>query len=800
MRPLLALVALCLCAALRTTAQAPPDCAARHGLLAPTVDSPPDPRSDSLDLLHTSVWLDLSDEPQLSGRATIALEARLDGVHGLVLDLEGLTVDSVWFDGQPVAFSYTSPQLRLTFPAALTTGATHNVAVRYHGQPVIDASNWGGFYFQSGYAYNLGVGFAADPHSFGRAWFPCFDNFVERCPFEFRIVTEAAKPAWCNGMLQSDVPLPGGRRERHWVLTQPIPSYLASVASGPYVGWQRNYGGIPVEIAAAAGDTNKVAASFVHLPHALACYQHWFGPDQWPRVGYSLVPFNAGAMEHATNIAIMRSAINGTTANESLWAHELSHHWWGDLATCTGAEDMWLNEGWAVYSEHLLKEWLDGAEAYRAAVEANFLNVLEKTHVEEGGYRAVSGLPHNLTYGQHTYNKGAVVAHNLRGYLGDSLFRHGIRQALAETSFSDWSSAELREKLEAATGQDLTSFFENWVFSPGFADFSVDSFHAAPQPQGFEVTVFVKQKRRGAPAFFTDVPLEFTFVSAAGERLYARATVGGETATATFALPFAPAYVWLDTRQRLTLARAERERVLTAAGSYVFAPAKLDVALASAVDSLLLRIEHHFARPDTGDVANPAGYVLTNRYWTVAGAVPADLPATGTVFYDGRGQLDQLDAELFDLTGMSEDSLVLLYRPGAGQAWTIHPDYIQNTLGSANNTYGFFRFKLLAAGEYTIARAGGTVAASEPDRDDAGVVVTPNPVRGDTTFRVRAQKAFQYVRLTTSAAQVVDEWQLADPATEAELRFSRPHPAGAYWLTMENARGKKQTKKLVIIP
>lgn len=94
-----------------------------------------------------------------------------------------------------------------------------------------------------------------------------------------------------------------------------------------------------------------------------------------------------------------------------------------------------------MYSEHLFLEHVYGSGRYQAEVGANFLNVLENTHVQEDGYRAVSGIPHELTYGRHVYNKGAVVAHNLRGYLGDSLFRVGLRAVLEENAFADWSSA-----------------------------------------------------------------------------------------------------------------------------------------------------------------------------------------------------------------------------------------------------------------------------------------------------------------------------------------------------------------------
>ena len=245
----------------------------------------------------------------------------------------------------------------------------------------------------------------------------------------------AASAGYANGLMV-EASTQGNQLNRRWKLDQPIPSYLACFSAGPYVSWKRNIASIPVEIAAAAVDTNKVASTYQHLPQAIACFQHWFGPFMWPKIGYSLVPFNSGAMEHATNIAIGRSFIDGTLSYETLWAHELSHHWWGDLATCTTAEDMWLNEGMASYSENLFTENVYGSDQYTRDVKDNLTEILHFTHHKEGGYQPVSGVPHSLTYSDHVYLKGKAVAHCLRGYMGDSLFFAGLQYFLNNKKFS----------------------------------------------------------------------------------------------------------------------------------------------------------------------------------------------------------------------------------------------------------------------------------------------------------------------------------------------------------------------------
>lgn len=771
-------------------------CTVGKKTLAPPPPYAADTRSDSIDILHTDVTVNLLNAPQISARCKIQFVPKVNNIPEIRLDLEALTMDSVLLDGVAAAFTKTNNLLTVPFPTPPALDDTLEIEIVYHGQPVTDASNWGGFYNLNGYTFNLGVGFAADPHSFGRAWFPCFDNFVERSTFDITVISLSSRPGYSNGVMVSEIQQTG-QVIRHWKIGQPIPSYLACFAAGPYTSWKRNYDSIPVEIAAAASDTNKVKSTFQHLPQAIACFKHWYGPYLWPKIGYSLVPFNSGAMEHATNVAIGRPFVDGSLTYETLWAHELSHHWWGDLATCSTAEDMWLNEGWAVYSEHLFTEWVYGKAAYQDAVRDNFLNVLEETHVAEGGYRAVSGVPHDLTYGQHVYNKGPVVAHNLRWYLGDSLFRVGIQAALGATQFDDWSSAELRDLMSAATGQDLTDFFDDWVFSPGFTHFSIDSAVAMPGPDSaFFYKIFVKQKLRGAPHFHHDVPLEFTVVNDDWERIERTALVSGENSEVLVDVPFQfnPKFIWVNTNLKLTLARAEKEWVVKSPGNRNFAPAKMTMNISSVPDSAIIRVEHHYAMPDTAGSANPNGYLLTNRYWTIEADLPVGFDGYAGIFYDGKGQMDQLDAELFAQTSPNEDSVLLLYRPAPGFPWTEYPTYFKNKLTSPMDKYGYIRIDHVQPGQYTFAKGVSTVGSNEPSEEKPFVKATPNPA--DSIIRLTAGEPFDKILIFNEKGQTLREWTVA-ATNELEVKTGA-YPAGKYWFVLFTEKGAVSCSAIIV--
>ncbi|MFM7311306.1 MAG: M1 family aminopeptidase, partial [Flavobacteriales bacterium] len=323
------------------------------------------------------------------------------------LDFQGLDVDSVFVNDQPVAYQQSSPNLYINYAAL--AGDTIFVRVHYQGSPQTDAT-WGGVYFSSGYAFNLGVAFTSVPHNFGRVLYPCLDNFIERSTYDFNIITTPDRRAYCSGVLLGVDTLANANRIHHWSLTVPIPSYLVGVAVSSYSHVEQSYSSvdgdqIPMWLVARPVDTTDMKLSMVHLPEAMGAFEDRFGSYNWPRVGFVAVPFNAGAMEHATNIAYPLFAVDGTTTYETLFAHELSHHWWGDWVTCRTASDMWLNEGWARFCEALFLEATYGSQAYRDEIRANHKDVLLYAHRNDGARLPVSGIPSEVAYGDHVYNK-----------------------------------------------------------------------------------------------------------------------------------------------------------------------------------------------------------------------------------------------------------------------------------------------------------------------------------------------------------------------------------------------------------
>ena len=160
-------------------------------------------RSDSIDLLHTRVQLDLTQASSgiIRGDATITFAPRVDGVFTLPLDLL-LPVDSVVMNGVQLPFIHPGEVVAIDLQGNFGPNDTLTLTVSYGGDPLTDPSGFGGFYTLNNYQYDLGVAFDAIPHSYGRAWFPCFDNFVERSSVEFLVHTDGNRSVYASGALQ----------------------------------------------------------------------------------------------------------------------------------------------------------------------------------------------------------------------------------------------------------------------------------------------------------------------------------------------------------------------------------------------------------------------------------------------------------------------------------------------------------------------------------------------------------------------------------------------------------------------
>ena len=697
--------------------------------------------SDTIHVIHYSIRVDTIDFTQKAILANVKLnvQAKLNNVSTVSLSLLQFTIDSIKSGNQNLAYTYNDTALRITIPSPLNMGDSILISISYHGLPQRDGSNFGGYYFQQQtYAFNIGVGFGANPHLFGRCWFPCIDEFTDRSTYDFSIRTLSNYKAFCNGLLQQQLNNPDGTKTWKWHINQGIASYLACMAVAPYYTIQRTFQNIPVELAVLPADTAATLATFTHLDTALAIFIDRYGPYRWDKVGYVAVPFTAGAMEHATSIHIGKAFINGSLSYETLWAHELSHMWFGDLVTCRSQEDMWLNEGYAVYSEHIFTEGLYGHDAYKEVVRNNHRQVIQFAHVKDGSFLALNAVPFAQTYGTTVYDKGADIAHTLRYYMGDTAFFNGVKAYMNNRAFDNADSYNLRDELSTSSGMNLDRFFEDWVFTPGFPHFAVDSFQVLPQlDNDFMVTMYLRQKQHGNTHVYK-MPLHFTFRDELGNDTTVVMETEGLTDTLVTQIHFMPVMLTIDRDEKMSDAIADYELWTNTTGEKVFnqTNAKANV-ISTDSDSSLIRIENHYVTPDGFTNPQPGIYISDYHYWTCDGLFSPGFHATGTFIYDGTTSTSSGYIDNTLITNL-EDSLLLFYRPGAGYEWQEVNGYTLNPGPTSTDKRGSVTVDTLMKGEYVLGIRDYDLGIIQTGKSKNKILkIYPNPAMNSCTIEYK---------------------------------------------------------------
>ncbi len=696
-------------------------------------------RVDSFSMVHTKLFLKVRNfsAKQLEGKVELTLKLKVN-TNQLRFDLKQLQVDSVVHKQNKINHNHTLESVVVQLPQTYNTGDTLTVEIYYHGTPAADPSGWGGFYFSGDYAFNLGVGFAVYPHTFGRAWMPCVDEFPMKSPYEMFIETDTNYVAACNGVLM-DTKRQGDGLIWHYLESVPMSVYLASVSVSKFSILKSNYTGIsssfPVEVFYKASDSLRVKGAFVNLPDAIRFFEEAFGPQPYSKVGYNLVPFSSGAMEHAGNITYPNVYADGTASYEKLMAHELSHHWWGNLVTCDNAGDMWLNEGWASYCEHFFTEKLRGRAAYDASVLENHFYVLRYAHIIDGKVYSLTNIPETVTYGTHVYKKGADVVHSLRGVLGDSLFFSLCKQYQQHYRLKNASSVDMRNFFRDHGGNALAeSFFNHFVLDIGFPHIVLSKqIHSGNGP--FKLKVYTEQKPRFKTTPYQNLPVEIRFFKDRWTFKDSVIIVNNVVDSFEFVLPFKPVFVCLDYRGILSDAITDRVITVGNSGSFDLPETLCKLTVNKSKDSSLIRVEHHWVGPEKFVIGYPK--MSNYRYITLDGVWSDSLDMDMEMTYDGRQGSTSSNAGYLDHTLIfkTEDSLTVLYRAFPGDYWREWTDF-QLVAGNKNDKTGKIVLKHVKKGDYVPAMRDKSLGI-KPGEVDPYFSIKPNPSESKcTVFRL----------------------------------------------------------------
>jgi aminopeptidase N len=371
------------------------------------------------------------------------------------LDLAKLKVGKVRMDGQRgVRFVQTARKLTITPSSPIPDGDEFTVVIEYAGAPSPIRSRWGMVGWEE---LSDGVIVAAQP-SGAPTWYPCNDRVDDKASYGIRISADQAYTVVCNGTLVEHTVRSG---VGHWYYEQPEPtaSYLATAQLGRYERATPRFDGVPGVIAYPHAIEKRVMTDFGKLDRMMRLFQNSFGP--YPFESYTVV-ITDDELEiplEAQALAIFGSNhADGEGGTERLIAHELAHQWFGNSVGLAAWKDIWLNEGFACYSEWLWSEESGGQTAAQWAAHYR---------------RQLSGVPHDIVLGDpgadlmfddRIYKRGALTLHALRSTIGDTAFFAVLHAWTHRFQFGTVSTDDFRALAEELSGTSLEKLFLNWLY------------------------------------------------------------------------------------------------------------------------------------------------------------------------------------------------------------------------------------------------------------------------------------------------------------------------------------------------
>jgi aminopeptidase N len=413
------------------------------------------------------------------------------------------------------------------------------LSLTYHGVPV--ATGFGSFFFGD-HGGTPWVWSLSEPYG-ARDWWPCKDHPSDKADSVDEWITcDASFRSAGNGLLV-DVKDNGSTRTWHWAERYPIASYLVFLDVTNFaevVDWFRYSpsDSMPVIHDVLPEILSYTRSELARTPRMLSIFSSAYGLYPFIKEKYGHASMGSGgAMEHQT-------MTTSTTFREYIIAHELGHQWFGDLITCRTWRELWLNEGFASYSEAVYAEYEYGEQAYTGYMRA----FIEGAKKAVGPLRPVdtSSVPF-LFAASNVYDKGASVLHMLRHTIGDSAFFHAIRSYVGDPSlrYATASTDDFRRHCEQESGRSLLRFFDQWTNGEGYPAYTF-TWSFKPAGSAWRVSLTITQANAiGAPTLFA-MPID---VRVTGDHLDTTVVIqnDGPVMTYVFDVPARPFDVRLDT-------------------------------------------------------------------------------------------------------------------------------------------------------------------------------------------------------------------------------------------------------------
>jgi aminopeptidase N len=510
------------------------------------------------------------DKLTFAGSETVKLNVRRP-VPELVLNALELKIEAASIDGRELPASAikldSGPELlTLTLPSELAPG-DHTLALRFTGK--INQQGQGLFYVRyqeqgtDARKVMLGTQFEATD---ARRFFPCWDEPVFRARFQLTVLVPENWLAVSNMPIENEILLngrdgppgrpglhtssgaPGGRalparkpvKEVHFAATPPMSSYLNVLVAGELDLIESRVGPTQIRVITTKGKTELGRYALEATAQILRYYNDYFGvPYPLPKLDQIAIPGGfGGAMENWGGITYYESALLFDPKNSSVetkqniyevLAHEMAHQWFGDLVTMAWWDNLWLNEGFASWmgskcTAHFNPQWEVWLARELPRDPTRRIGIAKEAAMEGDARSTTHPIQQpvateaeaNSAFDDITYKKGQSFLRMLESFLGEDVFRNGIRRYIAAHKYSNTTTADLWNALSESSEKPVAEIAAGWTEQPGFPVVNVKR-EADEKAQLTQERFTVNFKN--APPLLWKIPLTYSIVGEAPESL-----------------------------------------------------------------------------------------------------------------------------------------------------------------------------------------------------------------------------------------------------------------------------------------
>ena len=438
------------------------------------------------DLIHTklSVSFDWTKQHVL-GEAELTLKPLFYKTSILELDAKNFDIHRIEMAGVELDYEYDMSKIRIQLGREYTRDQELKINLAYTAKP-----NEGPSSGSAAITSDKGL-FFINPKNDNKfkpqqiwtqgetennsRWFPTIDKPNERCSQEIYVTVDKKFKTLSNGLLLSSKENSDGTRTDYWKQELPHAPYLFMLGIGEYAVVKGQWRDKELLYYVEPEYEAYATKIFNHTPEMLTFFSDILGyPFPWDKYAQIVCrDYVSGAMEN-TGAVVFGDFVQRTDRelldnnNDDIVAHEMFHHWFGDLVTCESWSNLTLNEGFATYSEFLWQEYKYGKEAAEVKRIEDFNGYIMTA--DRGGTHDLIDFEYadkEDMFDGHSYNKGGLIVHMLRSLVGDEAFFASLKKYLTDNAYTDVEAHELRLAFEDVTGLDLNWFFNQWFFDKG---------------------------------------------------------------------------------------------------------------------------------------------------------------------------------------------------------------------------------------------------------------------------------------------------------------------------------------------